>query len=57
MQAGGWVDDGRVCGILAVSRAFGDPEFKGSGLQQLLQRGVQEGLWTQDFACKRCLGG
>ena len=27
-QAGGWVNDGRVLGILAVSRAFGDLEFK-----------------------------
>lgn len=26
--AGGWIIDGRVCNVLAVSRAFGDPEFK-----------------------------
>lgn len=26
--AGGWITDGRVCNVLAVSRAFGDPEFK-----------------------------
>lgn len=28
-NAGGWSIGGRVCGILAVSRAFGDYEFKG----------------------------
>jgi protein phosphatase 1A len=26
--SGGWVYDGRVCNVLAVSRAFGDWEFK-----------------------------
>jgi serine/threonine protein phosphatase PrpC len=29
VREGGWSVDGRVCGILAVSRAFGDYEFKG----------------------------
>ena len=29
VRAGGWSTGGRVCGILAVSRAFGDYEFKG----------------------------
>ncbi|GAB4822197.1 hypothetical protein N2152v2_009243 [Parachlorella kessleri] len=56
-QVGGWVDDGRVCGVLAVSRAFGDPEFKGPGLDQLLQRGVQDGLWDREFASSRQLTG
>ena len=37
---GAWIYDGRVCNILAVSRAFGDWEFKGNGLKQLLQGGV-----------------
>jgi len=36
MQSGGWVSQMRVCGILAVTRAFGDYEFKG-GRQELLQ--------------------
>lgn len=49
-SAGGWVEDGRVCGVLAVSRAFGDPEFKGTGLKALLQRGVEDEFWTQEFA-------
>lgn len=29
VRSGGWSVGGRVCGILAVSRAFGDYEFKG----------------------------
>ena len=38
---GGWIADGRVCDILAVSRAFGDPQFKGDGLQRLLKIGIE----------------
>jgi protein phosphatase 1A len=34
--SGGWVVQGRVCGILGVSRAFGDYEFKG-GRKELLK--------------------
>jgi hypothetical protein len=30
-STGAWVVDGRVCNVLAVSRAFGDPEFKVGG--------------------------
>lgn len=40
-STGGWIDDGRVCDILAVSRAFGDTEFKGEGLQAMLAHGVE----------------
>lgn len=35
-ECGGWTSQMRVCGILAVSRAFGDYEFKG-GRQELLE--------------------
>ena len=39
--AGGWVEDGRVCDMIAVSRAFGDPDFKGDGMAAMLERGVK----------------
>lgn len=48
--AGGWVDQGRVCSVLGVSRAFGDFEFKGEGLQQFLKSGVEFGLFSEEFA-------
>ena len=48
--SGGWVDDGRVCGILAVSRAFGDAAFKGEGLKKMLKDGVRDGYFTAEFA-------
>ena len=51
--SGGWVYDGRVCNVLAVSRAFGDWEFKGVGLDKLLSAGVQRGFWPQDYADKQ----
>ncbi|KAL4458266.1 hypothetical protein ABPG75_013131 [Micractinium tetrahymenae] len=57
-SVGGWVDDGRVCGVLAVSRAFGDMEFKGQeGLKMLLQKGLEFGLWDQKFADSRRFTG
>lgn len=54
---GGWVDDGRVCGVLAVSRAFGDAEFKGAGLPSLLLTGIERGYWNDAFAAKQRFSG
>ena len=48
---GAWVADGRVMGLLGVSRAFGDPEFK-SGLDTLLADGVRLGYWGKDRAAR-----
>lgn len=43
-EAGGWVSSDRVCGVLAVSRAFGDAEFKthGNDLIQALKENGSE---------------
>jgi serine/threonine protein phosphatase PrpC len=55
--AGGWVQDGRVCGVLAVSRALGDPEFKGKeGLAALLDEGAKRGWWDGAWAAQRRSG-
>jgi serine/threonine protein phosphatase PrpC len=55
--AGGWVQDGRVCGVLAVSRALGDPEFKGAeGLGALLDAGAERGWWDAAWAAQRRAG-
>ncbi len=45
--AGGWIADGRVCDVIAVSRAFGDREFKGDGVPAMLERGVRCMTFTQ----------
>ena len=44
------MSDGRVCDVLAVSRALGDWEFKGKGLATLLREGVTYQWWDQEFA-------
>lgn len=41
-EAGGWVADGRVCDVIAVSRAFGDIQFKeAQGRKDMLDQGVE----------------
>ncbi|KAG0625873.1 hypothetical protein M758_2G085700 [Ceratodon purpureus] len=51
-EAGGWVSHGRVCGMLSVSRAFGDIPFK-TRKQQMLDRGVADRSWPKSFANMR----
>lgn len=41
-SVGGWVKNGRVCDMLAVTRAFGDADFKGEENQRsLMKEGVR----------------
>lgn len=47
-EAGGWITNGRICGDIAVSRAFGDMRFKTKKIE-MLQKGAQEGRWTEKF--------
>ncbi|XP_071929371.1 protein phosphatase 2C 57-like [Coffea arabica] len=47
-EAGGWISNGRICGDIAVSRAFGDVRFK-SRKNEMLEKGVEEGRWSQKF--------
>ncbi|XP_040376049.1 probable protein phosphatase 2C 5 isoform X2 [Oryza brachyantha] len=46
--AGGWIVDGRICGEISVSRAFGDIRFK-TRKNEMLVKGVKEGRWTEKF--------
>ncbi|XP_072056612.1 protein phosphatase 2C 57 isoform X2 [Arachis hypogaea] len=47
-EAGGWIVNGRICGDIAVSRAFGDLRYK-TKKNEMLQKGVQEGRWSEKF--------
>lgn len=55
-QAGGWISNGRVCGVLSVSRAFGDIKLK-TLRQEMLEEGVKARLWTSKFASRVELNG
>ncbi|KAL5989442.1 hypothetical protein ACLOJK_010334 [Asimina triloba] len=47
-EAGGWIVNGRICGDISISRAFGDMRFK-TKKTEMLEKGVEEGKWTQKF--------
>ncbi|XP_039120309.1 probable protein phosphatase 2C 5 [Dioscorea cayenensis subsp. rotundata] len=49
--AGGWIVDGRICGDISVSRAFGDIRFKRKK-NEMLGKGVELGKWSQKFASR-----
>uniref|UniRef100_A0A0D6R063 protein-serine/threonine phosphatase n=1 Tax=Araucaria cunninghamii TaxID=56994 RepID=A0A0D6R063_ARACU len=55
-EAGGWVINGRICGEISVSRAFGDMRFK-TKKKEMLEEGVRKGRWTQKFVSKIKLNG
>ncbi|XP_010520960.1 PREDICTED: protein phosphatase 2C 57 isoform X1 [Tarenaya hassleriana] len=50
-EAGGWIVNGRICGDIAVSRAFGDIRFK-TKKYEMLQKGVEEGRWSEKFVSR-----
>ncbi|KAM5557706.1 hypothetical protein ABKV19_024853 [Rosa sericea] len=43
--------NGRICGDIAVSRAFGDMRFK-TKKNEMLKKGVEEGRWTEKFVSR-----
>ncbi|KAJ3671206.1 hypothetical protein LUZ60_008632 [Juncus effusus] len=49
--AGGWINEGRICGEISVSRAFGDMRFK-TKKNEMLRKGVEEGRWTEKFVSR-----
>ncbi|KAL4575731.1 hypothetical protein LXL04_011815 [Taraxacum kok-saghyz] len=50
-EAGGWISDGRICGDISVSRAFGDMRFK-TKKKEMLEKGVVEGRWSEKFVSR-----
>ncbi|RWR96417.1 protein phosphatase 2C 57 [Cinnamomum micranthum f. kanehirae] len=50
-QAGGWIVNGRICGDISISRAFGDVRFK-TKKNEMLEKGVEDGRWTKKFVSR-----
>lgn len=55
-EAGGWISNGRICGDISVSRAFGDIRFK-TKKNEMVKKGVREGRWSEKFASRVKLTG
>ncbi|XP_043718302.1 protein phosphatase 2C 57-like [Telopea speciosissima] len=55
-EAGGWIVNGRICGDISISRAFGDMRFK-TKKNEMLEKGVEEGRWTQKFISRLQFNG
>lgn len=50
-EAGGWIVNGRICGDISVSRAFGDMRFK-TKKNEMLEKGVKERRWSPKFVSR-----
>ncbi|XP_022945263.1 protein phosphatase 2C 57-like isoform X1 [Cucurbita moschata] len=50
-EAGGWIVNGRICGDISVSRAFGDIRFK-TKKYEMLRKGAEEGRWSEKFVSR-----
>ncbi|XWS50329.1 hypothetical protein CRYUN_Cryun12cG0078900 [Craigia yunnanensis] len=55
-EAGGWIVNGRICGDIAVSRAFGDNRFK-TKKNEMLKKGVEERRWSEKFISRVVFNG
>ncbi|XVF12693.1 hypothetical protein REPUB_Repub08aG0141100 [Reevesia pubescens] len=55
-EAGGWISNGRICGDIAVSRAFGDIRFK-TKKNEMLKKGVEERRWSEKFISRVVFNG
>ncbi|XWS37999.1 hypothetical protein CRYUN_Cryun19dG0092900 [Craigia yunnanensis] len=55
-EAGGWIVNGRICGDIAVSRAFGDTRFK-TKKNEMLKKGVEERRWSEKFISRVVFNG
>ncbi|KNA25479.1 hypothetical protein SOVF_006440 [Spinacia oleracea] len=55
-EAGGWIINGRICGDIAISRAFGDIRFK-TKKKEMVEEGVKEGRWSPKFASRLKFNG